>query len=106
MVIIEVGGDRPIIYQLTYPLFEAFAGEEVSMVKSIYEVHPRPERPNHPDFTEPLWTLTQRCCSQKPQDRPDIQEVIKVLKELSVLIIHLNDECLIHTSSPKRRSSY
>ena len=50
----------------------------VSIVKGT-----RPRRPDHPDFAEPLWTLTQRCWSQEPQDRPGIQEVIEVLKELS-----------------------
>ena len=42
----------------------------------------QPRRPNHSDFTESLWALTQKCWSQKPQDRPNTKEVIKVLKEL------------------------
>ena len=36
------------------------------------------------DFAESLWSLTQRCRSEKPQDRPNIQVVVKVLKDLSV----------------------
>ena len=43
----------------------------------------RPERPNHPDCTEPLWTLTQRCWSKEPQDRPEMWEVIEVLEDSS-----------------------
>jgi len=42
----------------------------------------RPGRPDHPDFAEPLWGLTQRCWDQKAQNRPKIQDVIKALKEL------------------------
>ena len=44
----------------------------------------RPRRPNHPNFTESLWELTQSCWSEEPRDRPGIREVIEVLKELSV----------------------
>ena len=44
----------------------------------------RPRRPDHSDFTESLWELTQRCWSKEPRDRPGIREVIEVLKELSV----------------------
>ena len=40
----------------------------------------RPEPPNHPDFTPGLWTLMQRCWSQVPQDRPDMSEVLRVLR--------------------------
>ena len=43
----------------------------------------RPRRPKHPDFTESLWKLTQRCWSHDAQDRPNIQEVIEALKEPS-----------------------
>ena len=51
----------------------------------------RPERPNHPGFTEPLWALTQRCWGKDPRSRPKMQEVAKVLKELSALPLHQND---------------
>ena len=43
----------------------------------------RPERPNHPNFTESLWTLTRRCWCKEPQDRPKMWEVIEVLKDPS-----------------------
>ena len=42
-----------------------------------------PMRPGYPDFTEPLWTLTQRCWEKEPQDRPAIEEVIRTLEEPS-----------------------
>ena len=86
---IEVGADGSVKCQSTYPLFKAFTGEVP--FGRILRFHAaahimngnRPGRSDHPDFTESLWTLTQRCWSQEPQDRPDIQEVIEVLKELS-----------------------
>ena len=39
----------------------------------------RPERPIHPGFTDRLWSLTQQCWGQEPQDRPRIDEVIEQL---------------------------
>lgn len=41
----------------------------------------RPGRPNHPKFTTPLWTLTQKCWAGMAQDRPKMEEVIGVLEE-------------------------
>jgi len=50
----------------------------------------RPERPNHPGFTESLWALTQRCWSKEAQDRPEIWEAIEALKDPLV-------SCFIYT---------
>ena len=89
MVMIEVGGDGSVKCQSTYPLFKAFTGKvpfsgmPLTSAMSSIANGGRPGRPDHPDFAEPLWTLTQRCWSQDPQDRPDIQEVTGVLKDLS-----------------------
>ena len=49
----------------------------------------RPTRPIHPDFTGPLWSLTQKCWAKEARDRPKTQEVVKLLKELSAVILHL-----------------
>ena len=57
-------------------------GRNERETKSKVERGERPRRPNHSDFTESLWVLTQRCWSHEPQDRPNITEVIEVLKEL------------------------
>ena len=70
----------------------------------------RPGRPNHPKFTVPLWALTQRCWVGVPQDRPEMEEVIKVLKGLSVFSIFaftwrtFNPHALVEAraESPKR----
>ena len=45
----------------------------------------RPCRPNHPNFTDELWVLTQRCWDQDPQLRPEASEVLEVLGGLRVL---------------------
>ena len=42
----------------------------------------RPPRPTHPNFTDRLWALTQRCWDQHPQSRPEISEVLRALGSL------------------------
>ena len=49
----------------------------------------RPERPNHPNFTELLWTITRRCWSKEAQDRPEMREVIDALKDSSAFTLLL-----------------
>ena len=44
----------------------------------------RPSRPTHPSFTEDLWTLTQHCWDQDPHSRPEVSEVVEVLRGSSV----------------------
>ncbi|KAF9643100.1 kinase-like protein, partial [Thelephora ganbajun] len=41
----------------------------------------RPERPSHPSLTDDLWALTQHCWKEKPQDRPQMDQVIKRLAD-------------------------
>ena len=88
MVIIEVGCDQTIICKPTHPLHKVFTGEipfgTIGWVMTMEEIgsEKRPNRPNHSNFTELLWALTQRCWSHEPQDRPNIKEVIEVLKDL------------------------
>ena len=87
MVIIKVRDDQMVICKPTHPLHEVFTGEvpfgtNEWEIKSKVQKGERPRWPNHSDFTESLWVLTQRCWSHKPQDRLNIQEVIGVLKEL------------------------
>ena len=90
MVIIEVGRNHSATYQSSYPLVQVFTGEvPFHRVKSAEIVMlimrgQRPERPNHPKFTTPLWALTQRCWAGVAQDRPKMENVVKVLEELSV----------------------
>jgi len=39
----------------------------------------RPFKPTHPDFTDELWALMQRCWNEIPHSRPEVSEVLKVL---------------------------
>ena len=39
-------------------------------VVSAIKVDKRPPRPTHPDLTDGLWTLVQRCWDQEPHSRP------------------------------------
>ena len=41
----------------------------------------RPPRPTHPTFTEDLWTLVQRCWDPDPHLRPNVSEVLNVLRD-------------------------
>jgi len=65
----------------------------------------RPVRLNHPDFADSLWELTQKCWAKEVKDRPEMREVIKVLKELSAVILRLCNGLSTHALSQKRRSS-
>jgi len=37
----------------------------------------RPPRPNHPDLTDALWGLMQRCWAQGPHLRPKMAQVLQ-----------------------------
>ena len=37
-----------------------------------------PPRPNHPDLTDALWRLMQRCWAQEPHLRPEMAQVLQV----------------------------
>ena len=45
----------------------------------------RPSRPTHPAFTDGLWALMQHCWSQESHSRPDMSEVLQVLRDLLAL---------------------
>ena len=93
MVIVEVGSNWITMRRLPNLLVQVFTGEvPFNRVKSaeivmLIMTGKRPGRPNHLEFTNPLWMLTQRCWAGVPQDRPKMEEVIKVLEELSVFFI-------------------
>ena len=46
----------------------------------------RPPRPTHPNVTEGLWKLMQRCWDHNPYSRPKVSEVLQVL--LTPLVSH------------------
>ena len=103
MVIIEVRSGLPVTCQPTHLSFKVFTGNppfaEAAMEVALLRIMSggRPRRPNRSDFTQSLWALTQRCWSQKPEDRPDIREVIELLKDPSASDSSLNEEHLPHT---------
>ena len=105
MVMIEVGGNQPVVCQQPNLLMKVFTekvpfcdmGAHAAMA-SIMNGE-RPGRPNHVDFTEPLWALTQGCWNKDARARPKIRMVLKVLKDLSTSVLHLYNECSTHASS-------
>jgi len=44
----------------------------------------RPPRPVHPALTDDLWELMERCWAQEPDSRPEMLEVLQVLRSSSV----------------------
>jgi len=56
-----------------------------------------PSQPDHPNFTELLWKLVQKCWKKEPQDRPKTQDVMRVLNGLSAAILDLYYEYSAHS---------
>ena len=46
----------------------------------------RPPRPTHTNFTDELWELTQRCWDRDPRSRPEVSELLEVLRNSSVFL--------------------
>ena len=89
MVTIEVGGNQSFIHPPSHQSLKVFTGRvpfsgtgAPAVMRHIMAGR-RPGRPDHPGFTEQLWTLTQRCWDEEAQGRPEIQEVAKALGEPS-----------------------
>ena len=102
MVTIEVGCSQPVICQPS-DLLKVFTGKVPFDEKGAPAViwcimnGKRPNWPNHPDFTEKLWTLLQQCWEQEAKHRPQTQEVMEVLNGPSAFILHLDYECSTQT---------
>lgn len=83
-----------------YLFTQAFTGEvpfpesSFSAVGAAIVKGERPSRPDHPDLTEHLWTLTQNCWNDSAKDRPDVGDAVKVIEQTSVY------------PSPMRQTSY
>ena len=58
----------------------------------------RPPRPSHPDLTDDLWELTERCWDADPRRRPEISAVLKTLRGL--LVPFLFPQLPIHWEIP------
>ena len=61
----------------------------------------RPRQPNCSGITELLWALIQRCWDEEARSRPEMREVITVLGEVSVFILHPIEKTIAHVSSQK-----
>jgi len=73
----------------------------------------RPPRPSHPKLTDALWELAERCWTATARDRPEMEEVVKTLKEMLVsFLVYVKKLGLIHphrntgkTAQVKKRPS-
>ena len=87
MVIIEVRRGLPSMNRdLVYTSTQVFTGvvpfnnkPPVATMVAIMGGK-RPQRPEHPAFTDELWTLIQRCWDQDPHSRPEVSEALRVLR--------------------------
>jgi serine/threonine protein kinase len=70
---------------LSFLLVQVFAGEVPFSGKSrshgrnVHNEGERPPRPTHPNLTERLWSLMQRCWAHDPRLRPGISEVLRII---------------------------
>ena len=78
-----------LLHQRPYPLLKTFSGEipftrvpTPQVVMRIMDGE-RPERPTHPEFTDSLWGLTERCWNAASQDRPNMEDVLEEMSALS-----------------------
>ena len=94
MIMIEVRRGRPTMCQTLdehrFVSMQVFTGavpfngqSHIAALSAIVQ-HKRPPRPAHPMFTEDLWGLTQRCWYHEPHLRPEVSEVLRVLRTPSV----------------------
>ena len=60
----------------------------------------RPNQPTHPAFTEDLWALVQRCWDQDPYLRPEVAEVLDILRSSSTSRPFLQRLHHLNKSSP------
>ena len=90
MVVIEVGGGQLVPCQRPYQPIKVFTGKAPfvgsttpAVIASIVDGR-RPERPRNTGLTDHLWGVTQKCLKQAPSDRPNVEQVLGVLRMLSV----------------------
>lgn len=76
---------NPLQAKYPYPLAKAFTGNipfsdsnPTTAITTIIQGG-RPERPAHPNLTESLWTVIQKCWAQNPRDRPQMSQVTEHL---------------------------
>ena len=69
-----------------FPLIQVFTGAVPfngrTSTTAMYDIMNgvRPPRPMHPTFTADLWELMQNCWNQDPFLRPEVSEVLSVLR--------------------------
>jgi len=60
-----------------------FGANKPSMAGLAIMQGDRPPRPVHPMCSDKLWKIMQRCWNQEPHLRPEVSEVLNVLRGLS-----------------------
>ena len=67
---------HPQIFTGKYP-FEPYSNVQVIILLTQDK---RPEKPSHEQFSQKIWTLTQKCWDKDPKERPKVSEVLNKLE--------------------------
>ena len=54
---------------------------DTAVVVAVIAADERPPRPTHPQLSDPLWEMIQKCWRREPSERPTIQEVVAFLEK-------------------------
>ena len=91
-----------MIYSLSTPTDRFYASTKTFTGSAPFDLHlsitvalailqgERPSRPPHHDLTDNLWEVMQHCWSQEAGSRPDMQEVLRVLRSPSAALLFHN----------------
>ena len=55
--------------------------KDTAVVITVITSDERPPRPTHPELSDKLWELIEKCWRRDPSQRPAIQEVVKFLEK-------------------------
>ena len=95
--------DHLLAYRPPQPLIQAFSGKvpfhdvPAPAVPASIMCGKRPPRPSHAKLTDALWELAERCWTATARDRPEMEEVVKALKEMLVsFLVYVKNLGLTH----------
>ena len=56
-------------------------GKDTAVVMTVITSDRRPPRPDHPQLTDGLWGMIEKCWRTDPSERATIEEVVKFLEK-------------------------
>ncbi|KAF9792033.1 hypothetical protein BJ322DRAFT_1026733 [Thelephora terrestris] len=95
------------VFSFAMIMLEAFTGQAPFFPKPdsvaflALERRERPERPTHVDLTAKLWALVERCWDDDKENRPKMAEVLRILRDWSVLLFLAASHSLENPHQPQ-----